>query len=50
MFRDLIPELADHYHVVAPIYPALGFKSPVAAGLTFELAIQHFQRSAQAPA
>ncbi len=24
MFRDLIPELADHYHVVAPDFPGFG--------------------------
>ena len=27
MFRDLIPELADQYHVVAPDYPGYGFSS-----------------------
>lgn len=27
MFRDLIPELADNYHLVAPDYPGYGFSS-----------------------
>jgi len=27
MFRDLIPELADEYHLVAPDYPGYGFSS-----------------------
>ncbi len=25
MFRDLIPQLADHFHVVAPDYPGFGY-------------------------
>ena len=27
MFRDLIPALADDYHLVAPDYPGYGFSS-----------------------
>jgi pimeloyl-ACP methyl ester carboxylesterase len=27
MFRDLIPKLADHYHVIAPDYPGFGHSS-----------------------
>ena len=27
MFRDLIPELADEYHLIAPDYPGYGFSS-----------------------
>jgi len=27
MYRDLIPLLADHYHVVAPDYPGFGYSS-----------------------
>ena len=27
MFRDLIPELADKYHLIAPDYPGYGFSS-----------------------
>ena len=27
MFRDLLPELADEYHLVAPDYPGYGFSS-----------------------
>jgi pimeloyl-ACP methyl ester carboxylesterase len=32
MFRDLIPELSDEYHVVAPDYPGYGFSSMPAVG------------------
>jgi pimeloyl-ACP methyl ester carboxylesterase len=32
MFRDLIPELADHYHVIAPDLPAFGFTEAPARG------------------
>ena len=27
MFRNLIPMLADHYHVIAPDYPGYGYSS-----------------------
>ena len=27
MFRNLIPELSDKYHVIAPDYPGYGFSS-----------------------
>lgn len=39
MFRDLIPELADRYHVVAPDYPGFGqsaFPRPTEFAYTFE--------------
>lgn len=39
MFRDLIPRLAGHYHVVAPDYPGFGFSAMPAATMrpyTFE--------------
>ena len=39
MFRDLIPELADHYHVVAPDLPGFGMTEQPARGAfsyTFE--------------
>ena len=32
MFRDLIPELADDFHLVAPDYPGYGFSSMPAVG------------------
>lgn len=32
MFRDLIPELADRYHVIAPDLPAFGFTESPARG------------------
>ncbi len=32
MFRDLIPELADRYHVIAPDLPAFGFTEAPARG------------------
>jgi len=32
MFRDLIPELADEFHLVAPDYPGYGFSSMPAVG------------------
>lgn len=31
MFRDLIPLLADHYHVIAPDYPGFGYSDAPAA-------------------
>ena len=31
MFRDLIPELAENYHVIAPDYPGFGQSSAPAA-------------------
>ena len=39
MFRDLIPELAEHYHVVAPDLPGFGMSEQPARhqfGYTFE--------------
>lgn len=39
MFRDLIPRLAQHYHVVAPDYPGYGFSSapsPTSFSYTFD--------------
>ena len=36
MFRNLIPQLADAYHVVAPDYPAFGHSdAPDRAGFTY---------------
>jgi pimeloyl-ACP methyl ester carboxylesterase len=28
MFRDLIPLLADRYHLIAPDYPGFGYSAP----------------------
>ena len=36
MFRDLIPLLADRYHIVAPDLPGFGLSDLPARGLTFE--------------
>ncbi|MCL4157536.1 UNVERIFIED_CONTAM: hypothetical protein GTU68_027050 [Idotea baltica] len=36
MFRELIPELADHYHVIAPDYPGFGASDmPAAASFDY---------------
>jgi pimeloyl-ACP methyl ester carboxylesterase len=39
MFRNLIPALADHYHVIAPDYPGFGYSdapSPAEFAYTFD--------------
>jgi pimeloyl-ACP methyl ester carboxylesterase len=36
MFRDLIPLLADHYHIVAPDLPGFGLSELPGRGLTFD--------------
>ena len=36
MFRDLIPLLADRYHIVAPDLPGFGLSDSPARGLTFD--------------
>ena len=36
MFRDLIPLLADRYHIVAPDLPGFGLSDSPGRGLTFE--------------
>ena len=39
MFRDLIPRLADHFHVIAPDYPGYGYSDappPEAYNYTFD--------------
>lgn len=40
MFRDLIPLLADRYHVVAPDYPGFGYSGTPALG-EFEYTFDH---------
>ncbi len=53
MFRDLIPQLADRYHVVAPDYPGFGYSSMPdhkAFAYTFEnltRVIEHFTHALQ---
>jgi len=56
MFRDLIPELSDHFHLVAPDYPGMGYSEapgrrpaqPAAvsamASLSAQDAAAHFSR------
>jgi pimeloyl-ACP methyl ester carboxylesterase len=41
MFRNLIPQLADGYHVIAPDYPGFG-QSDVPDRKTFEYSFAHF--------
>jgi pimeloyl-ACP methyl ester carboxylesterase len=41
MFRNLIPTLADRYHVIAPDYPGFG-ESAVPDRKTFEYSFAHF--------
>jgi pimeloyl-ACP methyl ester carboxylesterase len=41
MFRNLIPALADHYHVIAPDYPGFG-QSSVPDRKTFDYGFAHF--------
>jgi pimeloyl-ACP methyl ester carboxylesterase len=41
MFRNLIPALADHYHVIAPDYPGFG-QSGVPDRRTFQYSFAHF--------
>lgn len=43
MFRDLIPALADRYHVVAPDYPGFG-QSGVPDRARFEYTFEHLAR------
>jgi pimeloyl-ACP methyl ester carboxylesterase len=51
MFRDLIPRLAQRYHVVAPDYPGYGFSSapsPTAFSYTFDHLADIMDRFTQA--
>ena len=41
MFRELIPQLADNYHVIAPDYPGFGASAMPAAG-EFEYSFANF--------
>jgi pimeloyl-ACP methyl ester carboxylesterase len=43
MFRNLIPTLADRYHVIAPDYPGFG-ESAVPDRKTFEYSFGHFSQ------
>ncbi len=40
MFRDLIPHLANHFHIVAPDYPGFGF-SDAPAATSFDYTFDH---------
>src|SRR6516162_1187301 len=44
MFRDLIPLLADRFHVVAPDLPGFGLSESPGRGLTFERIAQTIDR------
>ncbi len=49
MFRDLIPELADRYHVIAPDYPGFGqniagLRQNRTAGLFTDSRVRGFRR------
>jgi pimeloyl-ACP methyl ester carboxylesterase len=44
MFRDLIPLLADHFHIVAPDLPGFGLSHSTARGLTFDRIAQTIER------
>lgn len=40
MFRDLIPLLADRYHLIAPDYPGFGYSSTPTVN-QFEYSFDH---------
>jgi pimeloyl-ACP methyl ester carboxylesterase len=44
MFRDLIPLLADHFHIVAPDLPGFGRSDLPGRGLTFDRIAQKIER------
>jgi pimeloyl-ACP methyl ester carboxylesterase len=44
MFRDLIPLLADHFHIVAPDLPGFGLSESPGRGLTFDRIAQTIDR------
>jgi pimeloyl-ACP methyl ester carboxylesterase len=44
MFRDLIPLLADHFHIVAPDLPGFGLSDLPGRGLTFDRIAQTIGR------
>src|SRR5262249_55831887 len=44
MFRDLIPLLADSFHIVAPDLPGFGLSAPPAGRLTFDRIAQAIER------
>jgi pimeloyl-ACP methyl ester carboxylesterase len=48
MFRDLIPLLADRYHIVAPDLPGFGNSDSPGRGLTFERIAQTIDRFTEA--
>jgi len=48
MFRDLIPLLADRYHIVAPDLPGFGLSELPQRGLTFDGVAQTIDRFTEA--
>jgi pimeloyl-ACP methyl ester carboxylesterase len=44
MFRDLIPLLADHFHIIAPDLPGFGLSHSPGRGLTFDRIAQTIER------
>ena len=48
MFRDLIPPLANHYHIVAPDLPGFGLSDLPGRGLTFDRIAQTIDRFTEA--
>ena len=48
MFRDLIPLLADRYHIVAPDLPGFGLSELPQRGLTFDQVAQTIDRFTEA--
>lgn len=44
MFRDLIPLLADHFHIVAPDLPGFGLSESPGRGLTFDRIARTIER------
>ncbi len=47
MFRDLIPQLADHFHIIAPDYPGFGYSDAPAAtdfNYSFENITTHVEK------
>ena len=44
MFRDLIPQLADQFHIVAPDLPGFGWSDSPGRGLTFDRIAQTIDR------
>jgi pimeloyl-ACP methyl ester carboxylesterase len=48
MFRDLIPQLADRFHIVAPDLPGFGLSDSPGRGLTFDRIARIIERFTEA--